>query len=103
MWAITSVGRCTASITPAIVIVLPVPVAPSSVWKRSPVAHALGQPAIAFGWSAVGVKTESSLKSGIAPYRSERAGAVKGYLSAAPARAGMRRGSARWALSTRCT
>jgi hypothetical protein len=36
LWAITSVGFCSRSIVPAIVIVLPVPVAPSSVEKRSP-------------------------------------------------------------------
>ena len=36
LWAMTSVGRCTASIAPAMVIVLPVPVAPSRVAKRSP-------------------------------------------------------------------
>ncbi len=65
LWAITSAGRCTASITPAIVIVLPVPVAPSSVWKRSPFCTPSASEAIAFGWSAVGVKTLSSLKSGM--------------------------------------
>jgi hypothetical protein len=65
LWAITSAGRCTASITPAIVIVLPVPVAPNSVWKRSPCSIPSASAAIAFGWSAVGVKTESSLKSGM--------------------------------------
>ena len=64
LWAITSVGRCTASITPAIVIVLPVPVAPSSVWKRSPETIPSAIDSIARGWSAVGVKTLSSLKGG---------------------------------------
>ena len=65
LWAITSAGRWTASITPAIVIVLPVPVAPSNVWKRSPFSTPSASDVIALGWSAVGVKTESSLKSGM--------------------------------------
>ena len=55
LWAITSAGRCTAAIVAAIVKVLPVPVAPSSVWKRSPAASPSASPAIACGWSAVGV------------------------------------------------
>ncbi len=65
LWAITSAGRCTASITLAIVIVLPEPVAPSSVWKRSPASTPSASAAIASGWSAVGVKMESSLKAGM--------------------------------------
>jgi hypothetical protein len=54
LWAITSDGRCTASIVAAIVIVLPVPVAPSSVIARSPARIPSASEAIALGWSAVG-------------------------------------------------
>ena len=50
--------------TPAIVIVLPVPVAPSSVVKRSPARTASEISRIAFGWSAAGVKMSSSLNGG---------------------------------------
>ena len=50
--------------TPAIVIVLPVPVAPSSVVKRSPARTASEICVIAFGWSAAGVKMSSSLNCG---------------------------------------
>ena len=38
----------------AIVAVLPVPVAPSMVWKRSPALMPSESSAIAFGWSPVG-------------------------------------------------
>jgi hypothetical protein len=38
----------------AIVAVLPVPVAPSSVWKRSPDSRLSASLAIASGWSPVG-------------------------------------------------
>ena len=41
--SMTRVGRWTCSIIQAIVAVLPVPVIPSSVWKRSPRFDALGQ------------------------------------------------------------
>src|SRR5205823_3637892 len=67
LWAITSAGRCTCSITPAIVNVLPVPVAPSRVWKRAPRRTPSASASIAAGWSAVGVNTESSLKAGMRP------------------------------------
>jgi hypothetical protein len=50
----TSAGRWTASIVAAIVIVLPVPVAPSSVSPRSPRSMPAARRSIAFGWSAVG-------------------------------------------------
>lgn len=49
-----SAGRWTASIVAAIVIVLPVPVAPSSVIARSPASIPSASEAIALGWSAVG-------------------------------------------------
>ncbi len=38
----------------AIVIVLPDPVTPSSVWKRSPRSSPRVSSAIAFGWSPAG-------------------------------------------------
>ena len=44
-----SAGRCTASIVAAIVIVLPVPVAPSSVSPLSPRSMPSASAAIAFG------------------------------------------------------
>ena len=47
-------GRWTASITPAIVIVLPVPVAPRSVVHGSPDSMLSAMRLMAFGWSAVG-------------------------------------------------
>ena len=45
----TSVGRCMRSITEAIVIVLPVPVAPSSVVIGTPSPSASTIPSIALG------------------------------------------------------
>ena len=54
LWAMISDGRWTASIVAAIVIVLPVPVAPSSVIARSPASIPSASEAIACGWSAVG-------------------------------------------------
>jgi len=50
-----SAGFWTASIVAAIVIVLPVPVAPSRVRLRSPARMPSASPAIAAGWSAVGL------------------------------------------------
>ena len=44
MCAITSAGRCTCSIVNAIVAVLPEPVTPSSVWKRSPASMPSREP-----------------------------------------------------------
>ena len=49
LWAMTSAGRCTASIVAAIVIVLPVPVAPSSVVNRSPASMPSASDVIAAG------------------------------------------------------
>jgi hypothetical protein len=54
LWAITSAGRCSSSISQAIVAVLPVPVAPSSVWPRLPSRSDAASSAIARGWSPVG-------------------------------------------------
>ncbi len=50
----TSAGRCVCSITHAIVAVLPVAVAPSSVWKRSPERSPSDSASMAPGWSPVG-------------------------------------------------
>jgi len=49
LWAITRAGRCIASIVPAIVNVFPVPVAPSSVRKRSSVPSPSASDEIACG------------------------------------------------------
>jgi hypothetical protein len=63
LWAITSAGRCTASIVAAIVIVLPVPVAPSSVSEALAGLDPSASDRDRAGWSAAGVKASS--KSGI--------------------------------------
>src|SRR4051812_48079695 len=60
----TSVGRCTRSTMPAIVIVLPVPVAPRSVTMRSPWVSASAASSMARGRSAAGVKMGSRRNSG---------------------------------------
>jgi hypothetical protein len=65
LWAITSVGLWIRSIAPAIVKVLPVPVAPSSVWNFSFESRPSVRASIAFGWSAVGLYAGLSLNSGI--------------------------------------
>src|SRR5207302_7983615 len=54
LWAITSAGLPTFSIVQAIVAVLPVPVAPTSVWNRSPATRPSPSVSIARGWSPVG-------------------------------------------------
>src|SRR5581483_433460 len=54
LWAMTSAGLPTSSIVHAIVAVLPVPVAPTRVWKRSPSWRPADSSAIARGWSPVG-------------------------------------------------
>jgi len=54
LWAITSAGLPTFSIVEAMVIVLPVPVAPSRVIDRSPPSIPSASEAIALGWSAAG-------------------------------------------------
>ena len=48
----------------AIVAVLPVPVAPSIVWKRSPASTPSESSAIARGWSPVGVYASDVLNGG---------------------------------------
>ena len=52
------------SIVAAIVKVLPVPVAPSSVWNRLSEPRPSANPSIALGWSAVGVYAGFSLNLG---------------------------------------
>src|SRR5205823_1541973 len=54
LWAITSAGLPTCSIVHAIVAVLPVPVAPTSVVYLSTSRSASLSVAIALGWSPVG-------------------------------------------------
>ena len=53
LWAMTSAGFWTRSMVEAIVMVLPVPVAPSRVRKRSPASMPSASESIAAGWSAV--------------------------------------------------
>src|SRR4051794_3000544 len=50
----TSAGRCTCSIVNAIVAVLPLPVTPRRVWKRSPSFSPSDSSLSALGWSATG-------------------------------------------------
>ena len=50
----TSAGRWIFSIVQAIVAVLPVPVAPSKVWKRLPSLTDAAISSIARGWSPIG-------------------------------------------------
>ena len=47
-------GRWVSSITLAMVKVLPVPVAPSSTWSRSPARTPAVSSAMAVGWSPAG-------------------------------------------------
>jgi hypothetical protein len=56
-------GRWTCSMIQAIVAVLPVPVAPSRVWNRSPAEIPLESSAIASGWSASGEYASDVLNS----------------------------------------
>jgi hypothetical protein len=53
--------------TPAIVNVLPVPVAPSRVSKRSPAARPSESDSMAAGWSAVAVYAGFSLNLAMRP------------------------------------
>ena len=59
--AITKVGRFTASITLAIVNVLPLPVTPKSTCVRSPQRTPSVKDAIAWGWSPVGLYLECKI------------------------------------------
>ena len=62
--ASTSVGRCTCSIVQPMVALLPEPVMPSSVWKRSPRWMLSVSVAMAVGWSPAGSKSDTIVKSG---------------------------------------
>ena len=61
--AMTSAGRWSFSIVQAIVAVLPVPVAPSSVWKRLPPSIDAAISSIARGWSPIGAYWSVVLKA----------------------------------------
>ena len=67
--------------SPAIVKVLPVPVAPSRVWKRSFASSPSASPSIAFGWSAVArvgrIELELGHASSVAGARSRSRCALK--------------------------
>src|SRR5690606_28870357 len=71
-----SAGRCISSMILAIVKVLPVPVAPSSVWKRRPSFRPSTRAPIASGWSPFGVN-EVCTFSGMTPHAT-RPGCVGG-------------------------
>ena len=58
----TSVGRCTCSISQAVVADLPVPVAPSRTTSFSPALTAPPSSAIACGWSPLGSKSLTTWK-----------------------------------------
>ncbi len=60
-------GRCTFSITAAVVKLLPDPVIPRRVWKRSPRSIPSASAAIASGWSPAGVRSVTSSSAGIVP------------------------------------
>ena len=55
LWANTSVGRWTCSMTLAIVKVLPDPVTPSKVCSSSPLSRPMDRASMAWGWSPAGV------------------------------------------------
>ena len=52
--AITRVGRCSRSMSQAVVADLPVPVAPSSTTSRSPARIRRSRSSMAAGWSPAG-------------------------------------------------
>ena len=56
----TSVGRCSRSISQAVVADLPVPVAPSSTTSFSPARIRRSSSSIAAGWSPDGSKSETT-------------------------------------------
>ena len=76
----TIAGRCVASMTLAAVKVLPVPVAPSSTWLRSPLTMPSTSSAIAVGWSPAGSNSETSL-NGLPPSSLARRGSCTVVLS----------------------
>ena len=68
--AMTSVGRCTCSISHAVVADLPVPVAPSRTTSCSPALIRAARSAIAAGWSPLGSKSETTPKGATVRWRS---------------------------------
>ena len=84
---------------PAIVIVLPVPVAPSRVTIRSPPDSAAAASSIARGWSAAGVKIGSRRNSGTT-FECSGAGGRNLCSRQVPVQSGARSG--RWGPASRC-
>src|SRR5438128_7460435 len=68
----TRVGRCTCSMVQAMVALLPLPVMPRRVWKRSPRWIPSARAATARGWSPAGAKSETTLNGGGTSVRSYR-------------------------------
>jgi hypothetical protein len=68
--AITRVGRCTCSISQAVVADLPVPVAPSRTTSLSPALILLASSAIAVGWSPLGRYSDTTWKGATVRCRS---------------------------------
>ena len=66
----TSVGRCSRSISQAVVADLPVPVAPSSTTSCSPARIRCSRSSIAVGWSPEGWKSEITSKGATVRTRS---------------------------------
>jgi hypothetical protein len=58
----TNVGRCSFSISHAVVADLPVPVAPSRTVSREPADTRRASSSIAAGWSPEGSKSETTSK-----------------------------------------
>ena len=61
--AITRVGRCSRSISQAVVADLPVPVAPSSTVSRSPARMRFSSASMAAGWSPEGANSLTTSKT----------------------------------------
>src|SRR3954469_8157458 len=68
--AMTRVGRCTCSMSQAVVADLPVPVAPSRTVSVSPALTRRASSAIAVGWSPLGVYSEITSKGATVRWRS---------------------------------
>ena len=57
-------GFCTRSMVQPIVALLPEPVMPSSVWKRSPRVMLSARSSMARGWSPAGSKSDTIWNGG---------------------------------------
>ncbi|CPU64559.1 Uncharacterised protein [Mycobacteroides abscessus] len=68
--AMTSVGRCSSSISQAVVADFPVPVAPSSTTSFSPARTRCERSAMAVGWSPDGWYSEMTSNGAVARWRS---------------------------------